>query len=71
MTTKTVIQLSDVAQMLGIDHETARRWAVAGRIPAFQYDDGGRWRAYREDIEEWVRERQNRKTTGQVESADQ
>lgn len=71
MTNKTIISLSEVAKALGIDHETARRWAVSKRIPAFRYDEGGRWRAYREDIDEWVRERQNRSAAGQAESAEQ
>lgn len=69
MTSKTIISLGDVAKMLGIDHETARRWAVSKKIPAFRYDENGRWRAYREDIDEWVRERQTRSAAGQAESA--
>lgn len=69
MTSKTIISLGEVAKMLGIDHETARRWAVGQRIPAFRYDEGGRWRAFREDIDNWVQERQNRSSAGQAESA--
>jgi excisionase family DNA binding protein len=71
MTTKKIIQLPEVAEMLGVDHETARRWAVSGRIPAFRYDERGRWKVYREDIDEWIRERQTRPKTGQVDSATQ
>jgi excisionase family DNA binding protein len=69
MNIKTIISLGDVAKMLGIDHETARRWAVSQKIPAFRYDENGRWRAYREDIDNWVSERQNRSSAGQAESA--
>lgn len=69
MTTKTMIPLAEVAKMLGIDQETARRWAVEGRFPAFQFGERARWRAYREDIDEWIRSHQNRSPTGQVESA--
>jgi len=71
MTTKTMIPLAEVAQMLAIDQETARRWAVEGRFPAFQFGERSRWRAYREDIDEWIRSHQNRPATGQSESADQ
>lgn len=71
MTTKTMIPLAEVAKMLGIDQETARRWAVEGKFPAYQFGEGARWRAYREDIDEWIRSHQNRPATGQVESAQQ
>lgn len=71
MTAKTMIPLAEVAKMLAIDQETARRWAVEGRFPAFQFGDRARWRAYREDIDEWILSHQNRPATGAVEGAQQ
>jgi excisionase family DNA binding protein len=71
MTEKTMVTLSEVAKMLAVDQETARRWAAEGRFPAFQFGDRARWRAYREDIDEWVRSHQNNRSTGQVEGAQQ
>lgn len=68
---KEVIELVEVARMLGIDHETARRWAVDGRIPVFRYNDRGRWRAFREDIDKFLEAHQSKAATGQVESASQ
>lgn len=71
MTTKTMIPLSEAARMLGVDQETARRWAVEGRFKAFQFGDRARWRVYREDIDDWINSHQNQPATGQVESAQQ
>lgn len=66
-----VIQLAQVAKMLGIDHETARRWAVEGKIPVFRYNNTGRWRAFREDIDKYLSDHQPSKTTGQSASVTQ
>jgi len=71
VTSKTMIALSDAARMMGVDQETARRWAVEGRFKAFQFGNRARWRVYREDIDEWIRSHQNQNSTGQVESAQQ
>ena len=68
---REIIQLGDVAKMLGIDHETCRRWAVEGRIPVFRYNDKGRWRAFRDDIDKFLEAHQAKAATGQVESASQ
>ncbi len=68
---REVIQLNEVAKMLGIDHETARRWAVDGRIPAFRYNNTGRWRAFREDIDKYLESHQPSKSTGQSVGATQ
>lgn len=66
---REVITLAEAARMIGVDHETARRWAVVGVLPAFQYVSRGRWRTYRGDIDDWVKSRKNTPATGQVEGA--
>ena len=63
--------MGEVARMLGIEHETARRWAVEGRIPAFRYNNRGRWRANRSDIDNFIRAHLPSAQTGQVEGASQ
>lgn len=68
---KEIIQLAEVAKMLGIDHETARRWAIAGKLPVFRYHNTGRWRAFREDIDKYLSSLQPSNTTGQSVSAAQ
>ena len=66
-----VIQLAEVAKMLGIDHETARRWAVEGKLPVFRYNNTGRWRAFRADIDKYLQSHQPNGTTGQSASVTQ
>lgn len=65
-----VIELGEVAKMLGVEHETARRWAMDGRLPVFRYNDRGRWRAFRHDIEKFLEAHQPKapveQTTGGV-----
>ncbi len=68
---REIILLGQVAQMLGINHETCRRWAVEGRIPTFRYNGRGQWRAFKDDIDKFLEARQAKATTGQVESASQ
>jgi excisionase family DNA binding protein len=66
---REVITLPEVAKMLGINPETARRWAVGGKIPVFRYNGKGRWRAFRDEIDKFLSAQQNGSSTGQVGSA--
>lgn len=66
---REVIQLPEVAKMLGVNPETARRWAVSGKIPVFRYNGAGRWRAFRDEIDKFLSAQQNASSTGQVGSA--
>ncbi len=66
---REVITLPEVAKMLGINPETARRWAVSGKIPVFRYNGAGRWRAFRDEIDKFLLAQQNASSTGQVGSA--
>ena len=51
---KELIGIGEIARMLGIVPETARQWCVSKKIPAFRFDENGRWKAYREDIADWI-----------------
>ena len=68
---KEIIQLREVASLLNVNQETARRWAVSGRIPAFRFNGKGRWRAFREDIDKYLAAHQSTAATGQVVGATQ
>lgn len=56
---KEIIGVGEIAKMLGVTAETARQWSVSGKIPAFRFDPSGRWKAYREDILEWIESRRS------------
>ena len=56
---KEMIGVGEIAKMLGVGPETARQWCVSKKIPAFRFDENGRWKAYREDIAEWIDSRKN------------
>lgn len=62
---KKVLSMRQVAERLGLCAETARRWAVSGKIPAFRYDDKGRWRVYEDELDDWIRQRKDRAESGQ------
>jgi excisionase family DNA binding protein len=57
--TKT-IGLREVASRIGIDYETARRWAADNRLPVFKFNGVGRWRAYPSDIDAYVSKHKNK-----------
>ena len=63
---REVISLPEVARMLGVKKETARRWAVSKRIPVFRYDGVGQWRAFRDEIDKYIASQQTSTSTGQV-----
>lgn len=65
MEQKKILTLADIAKTLDINTETARRWAVAGRIPAFRYNGKGRWRAFAEDIDKFLLSHKTVTATGQ------
>jgi len=56
---KELIGVGEIARMLGVVPETARQWCVSKKIPAFRFDENGRWKAYREDIANWIDSRKN------------
>jgi predicted site-specific integrase-resolvase len=65
---KEVIGVGEIARMLGVVPETARQWCVSKKIPAFRFDENGRWKAYREDIADWIDGHRNA-TSGETPSS--
>lgn len=63
---REVITLPEVAKMLGINLETARRMAVNKSIPVFRYHGKGHWRAFREEVDKFLLAQQNAHSAGQV-----
>jgi excisionase family DNA binding protein len=51
--------IKDVARYLKLTEKTAYRLVVDGEIPGFKV--GGSWRFTREEIEQWIKNRQVRK----------
>lgn len=68
---KELIGIGEIARMLGIVPETARQWCVSKKIPAFRFDENGRWKAYREDIADWIDSRKNAMDGGTPSSSEQ
>lgn len=68
---KQIIQMAEIAKLLNVTPETARRWAMTGRIPVFRYNGKGRWRAFKEDIDKYLADHQSSALTGQVAGANQ
>lgn len=51
---RKTLSLAEVAKILGIDTETARRDAMSGAIPGgFQRRPGGKWMFKRQALEKW------------------
>ena len=69
MSVREVIALPEVAKILGVARATVRRWAAAGTIPVFRYGDTGHWRAFRDEIDKFIKDQQTSPQTGQVDSA--
>lgn len=56
---KPTIGLRDIAKRIGVNYETARRWALMGRLPVFKFNNVGHWRAYVEDIDSYIEKHKN------------
>jgi excisionase family DNA binding protein len=51
---RKTLSITEVAEALGLDHETVRRDARTGAIPGgFQRKPGGQWRFKRSILEAW------------------
>jgi excisionase family DNA binding protein len=55
---KKILSITEVARFLGINRETARRFAVSGRLPAFKLHPTGKWLFAAEDIDKILARRQ-------------
>jgi predicted site-specific integrase-resolvase len=60
--TKT-IDLHEIARKMGVNYETARRWANMKRLPVFKYNGVGRWRAYEKHIDDFIEMHKNKAAT--------
>ena len=65
---KKILTLNEAAAILNVNLETARRWAVAGRIPAFRYNNAGRWRLFEEDMQTFMDTHKLKAASGQAQS---
>jgi excisionase family DNA binding protein len=54
-----ILSLSDVADILGVSRETARRWATSKLIPAFKIHSRGRWQFYSTEVDKFLQQRQS------------
>ena len=54
---RKTLSILELAEVLGVDHETVRRDLIAGHIPGgFQRKPGGHWRIRRDVLEQWWKE---------------
>lgn len=60
---KKTLNLREIAKRLGVNYETARRWANMKRLPVFKFNGVGRWRAYEEDIDAYLEKHKNEAAT--------
>lgn len=56
-----LITIKQVAEFLNLAEKTVYRMANDGEIPAFKI--GGSWRFKRSEVEEWLEQQRNKKTT--------
>ncbi len=57
------IGLHEIAKKIGVNYETARRWANMKRLPVFKYNGVGRWRAYTKHIDDFIEMHKNKAAT--------
>lgn len=57
--TQQILGLAEVAKLLGVNKETARRWAVSKFIPAFKIHKRGHWQFYATEVDKFLRDRQS------------
>lgn len=57
---KATIGLREIAKRIGVNYETARRWANMGRLPVFKFNGVGHWRSYVTDIDEYIAKHKNK-----------
>lgn len=64
-----ILSLAEVAKLLGVTRETARRWAVSKYIPAFKIHTRGHWHFRADEIDKFISERQSHHRPEQGQSA--
>ena len=58
------LTIKQVAQELGVDERTVRRWIANGELPYVGFDIRGRYLIARPDLDEFVRKRTEKRETG-------
>ena len=52
------LTVGEVAELLRVKPETVREWLRSGELRGLNL--GGRWRVLREDLQEFIKDRQNK-----------
>lgn len=58
------LTIKQVAQELGVDERTVRRWIANGELPYVGFDIRGRYLIARADLDEFVRKRTEKREPG-------
>jgi excisionase family DNA binding protein len=58
----TVMSVPEACAFLAIHRNTLYRLITEGEIPAFRLTKGGRWKFRRNELEDWLADRQARST---------
>ena len=54
MSERKILSIRQIAERIGVCEETARRWIVSRKVPAFRFTPRGRWRAYSDELDNWI-----------------
>jgi excisionase family DNA binding protein len=54
---KQMLNLSEVAEMVGVSKETVRRWATSRLIPSFKIHKRGHWQFDAAEVDKFLRAR--------------
>ena len=53
--TITTLTVPTVAKMIGVHHNSVRRWVEDGSLKGYRAGDFKNWRVYREDLDEFCK----------------
>ena len=56
-----VISAPEACELLSVHRNTLYRLIQSGQLPAFRLIPGGRWRFCRQELEQWIEDRQGRR----------
>jgi excisionase family DNA binding protein len=59
---REVLSVPEACSFLDVHRNTLYKLINEGEIPAFRLTTGGRWKFRRRDLEEWLEDRQARRT---------
>ena len=58
----SIISVPAACQFLGVHRNTLYKLIKEGEIPAFKLMNGGRWKFRKDDLAQWLEDRQARRT---------